>query len=392
MKRSISAAGPIAGDRRSAGFTLIEVALVIVITGILITVAMRSATTIAKSGKYEESKQRMIALEYAICGNPTLQNNGTRSDFGYVGDVGAMPLDLSALLTNPGSYTTWKGPYIRGRFQQASTDYMQDAWGAACTYSSSGTITSTGSGTNIVHAFANSAADLLYNRVSGSVTDVDGTPPGLNYCDSVRISLTVPNGVGGTTTRTVRPNPSGYFTMDSVAIGAHDLRIVYTGTHDTISSLSITNAASQSFNQYHFEHALWSTGSGLLEIHGSDSLSGSPACTDVTFWVINSSGSDKTISSMAVTWSSPTAYYGQIYWAGNLVFNKAGSPRGLSGTTYNFSSPQTIASAEKAQVRILDFRSTNNNGGGSPVSMSSVTITVQLSDGTSITEGLPSCP
>jgi prepilin-type N-terminal cleavage/methylation domain-containing protein len=376
----------------AAGFTLIEVALVVVITGILITAALRTATSISNTGKYEDTKRKMLAIEEAISGNPALYNNGTRGDFGYVGDIGALPPDLSALQTNPGGLATWNGPYIRGRFQQASGDYAQDAWGDTLEYDPAGSITSNGSGSQVVHAFASSSDGLLRNSVRGSVADFSGVPPGQNFCDSIRVSLSFPDGAGSQRTSTITPEPSGYFQFDSIPIGLHDLSISYSATADSIHALVVVNPSSSPFKQYRFNASLWASGSDLILVHGSDTLSGSPSCTDIILWLANNSGTDRTITSMVVSWPTPTAYFAQIYWGSTLVFDKAGSPRGATGATCSFSSSQTIASGDKARVRILDFRSSNSSGGGSPVSMSNATLTITLSDGTSITEGLPSCP
>src|SRR5512140_2358834 len=118
------------------GFTLVELIIAIVLTGILLTVAMRAGLNITQTGRVEETKQKLDALAWAIAGNPNLQTNGIRSDFGYVGDVGSLPANLDALVANPGGYATWRGPYISNRFTQVPDDYKKDAWGTAYTYSS----------------------------------------------------------------------------------------------------------------------------------------------------------------------------------------------------------------------------------------------------------------
>ncbi|MEA3297582.1 MAG: prepilin-type N-terminal cleavage/methylation domain-containing protein, partial [candidate division Zixibacteria bacterium] len=183
------------------GFTLIEVILVVVIAGILASVTFRSAGKMSETVRVEETKQELDALAFAIAGNPELQNNGVRSDFGYVGDVGAMPANLDALKSNPGGYSTWKGPYINNRLSQISDDYKKDAWGVDYGYSSNVTITSNGSGSDIVRRLANSTDDLVRNTVNGVIVDVNGTPPGHDYKDSVSARLTIPDGSGSLVTK-----------------------------------------------------------------------------------------------------------------------------------------------------------------------------------------------
>ena len=110
------------------GFTLIEVVIVIVITGILLTVALKTGGKITNSARTEETLQEMDHLAFAIVGDPGSYSAGSRSEFGYVGDVGSLPPNLDALTTNPGAYSTWNGPYIDNRFVQTATDYKKDAY------------------------------------------------------------------------------------------------------------------------------------------------------------------------------------------------------------------------------------------------------------------------
>ena len=376
------------------GFTLVEVVLVLIISAILVTVALRSGLSISEAAKVEETKQEMEALEYAIVGNPSLYNNGVRADFGYVGDVGAMPLNLNALATNPGGFATWRGPYIKPRFTQASNDFTLDAWGAPYLYARGVAISSSGSGGSIVRTIGNSTDNLLRNMITGVVLDIDGTAPGTIYEDSIQVSLDVPNGIGGMAARSSAPDESGYFSLDSIPIGNHPLRAVYTPTDDTVATfVSVLPGASGNV-ELRFPSNLWGavTPGGLMLVANSDSVAGSPPCTDVIFWIINTSGSAITLSSFSFTWSLPTAYYAEVYVGAVRVFNKNGSPRGVSGTTYAMSAPQTINAGQSLRIRATDFRQNNTSGGGSAASMSNVNITLMLSDGSILAVSLPPCP
>ena len=391
MKQEYCADREMAG--REAGFTLVEVVLVLIISAILVTVALRSGVSISDAAKVEETKQEMESLEFAIVGNPSLQNNGVRADFGYVGDIGALPLNLDALVANPGAYATWKGPYIKTRFSQTPDDYKRDAWGVLYSYGGLA-VTSSGSGSSMVRTFGNSVDDLLRNTVTGNVLDYDGTPPGTIYKDSVRLSLTIPDGIGGTTTKTVAPAASGYFSIDSVPIGNQSLKAVYVPNGDTIATFISILRNSSANAELKFTSNLWGTSAsvGLVLVNNSDSVMGSPPCTDVVFWITNASSSAITVSTFSFTWPSPTAFYAEVYFGGAEIFNKNGSPRGVSGTTYTMSSPQTINSGQSVRVRIQDFRQNNTGSGGSPVSMSGAAITTVLSSGSTFTVDLPPCP
>lgn len=163
---------------KMSGFTLVEVVLVLIISAILVSVALRSGVQISDASKVEETKQELETLEFAIVGNPSIQNNGLRADFGYVGDIGSLPPNLDALISNPGGYATWKGPYFKTRFSQVSDDYKRDAWGVLYSYSGGVSVTSTGSGSNVVRTVGNSVNSLLRNTITGNIYDVDGTPRG----------------------------------------------------------------------------------------------------------------------------------------------------------------------------------------------------------------------
>jgi prepilin-type N-terminal cleavage/methylation domain-containing protein len=370
------------------GFTLIELVLVIVIIGIMASVALKSGGELYETAKIEETKQELDALAVAIAGNPELNNNGVRSDFGYVGDVGAMPADLDALYANPGGYSTWRGPYIDNRFTQVAADYKTDGFGASYVYAGAATITSTGANTNIVRRLANSTDDLLYNNVSGNIFDYDGSPPGSIYADSITIQMTVPNGSGAMATRTGSADRGGYFKFDSVPIGNHALQIVYRPTSDTLFRLVSVSPHSASHSEYRLRSNVWysSAGGGLTLVTGSDSLI--TDCHGLYFYILNSTGGPIDISSISLDYAL-TGYYRQVKWDGATVFDEV-NPAAGSGDLASFTSTQTIADGAAVRIDIDVFKSTPT--GGPNISVNGTTFTVTFSDGSSFDITTGACP
>ncbi|RKX27921.1 MAG: hypothetical protein DRP47_05715 [Candidatus Zixiibacteriota bacterium] len=376
----------------NSGFTLIEVVLVVVIMGILASVALRSVSTLTGAAKTEETKQELMALSYAIAGNPDLESNGTRTDFGYVGDVGSLPPNLDALYANPGSYATWNGPYVGNQFTQLSDDYKNDAWGTAYSYSGGVTIISTGSGSNIECQLAGAADHLLRNTVSGNVYDLDGTPPGSVYADSVLIRLTIPNGSGSTTAKTSNTDIGGYFNFDSIPIGNHDIEVIYLPDNDTLRRFVSVVPNSSLYSEFHLVNNVWYDTSGggggsLVHVVGSDSLVAD--CKGFYFYIQNSTGGSIDISSLTLTYSSPNGYYRYIKWGGTTVFNE-NNPKAGSGDVSSFTAQQTIADGASVRIDVDAFKT--NPTGGSNVDVDNTTFTVLLSDGTSFDVTTGACP
>ena len=244
--------------RRDEGFTLIEVLLVIIVIGIMAAVAFKSMEQTLDNSRWDATTQEMEKLSWAIVGNPSFFVNGYRSDFGYVGDVGSLPPNLDALFTNPGGYSTWKGPYVQNNFTQNLNDYKTDAWGNLYTYTGGLTITSSGSGGNsITKTLAAAAADLTSNTVLGVVTDAQGDSPG-SFNSNVSIRIVYPNGSGGTTTSTTNPNANGNYSFSgSIPQGVRTVTAIYTTTNDTIVRTVVVLPKSTSLLDFKFRGNLW---------------------------------------------------------------------------------------------------------------------------------------
>jgi prepilin-type N-terminal cleavage/methylation domain-containing protein len=375
------------------GFTLIEVVVVIVITGILLTVALGTGKKITDTARTEQTLNELDHLAAAIVGDPASYSSGTRSAYGYVGDVGALPPNLGALVTNPGSYATWNGPYVGNQFEQLSTDYQKDAWQVDYVYSGGTTITSTGSGENITRQLAGSADALLRNRLEGNVYDINGTPPGNDYKDSLVATLTFPDGAGGLKTVTVVPDQSGYFSLDSIPLGNHDLTVVYLPTSDTVRRFVSILPGSDSYQELRTTISWTPTsapgsGSGIEYVSGSaDVQTGN--CDRIEFDITNTSSTAIDVSSLVVSWGSPSSSYEEIRWDNDEVVDFHHSEI-ASGETATFDHTKSINPGETVTIRLDNFESYHHHGGYS-VDMSNVDFTVTFSDGSVITFNSGSC-
>lgn len=246
----------------NSGFSLIELVIILIVVSILGAMSMQSMTAVMTDAKQIKTGQEMNMLANAIVGNPDITTGSKRSDFGYVGDIGAFPPDIDALKSNPASYATWDGPYITSGFTEDSDGYKTDEWGSAYNYSGGLTVTSTGSGSTISKKIANTSSDYLLNSFNGRIKDAVDSLPGAIYKDSVDIKITIPNGAGGTTTKLYHTDNSGYFTFDSLPVGQHPLRIIYTPDVDTLFSYLTILPRNKSSKTYKFTSAYFTGGGG----------------------------------------------------------------------------------------------------------------------------------
>jgi len=239
------------------GFTLIELALIIVIIGIVATIAMRSMESTIDQSRVDATIQEMEILTQAIVGNKNLISDGIRTDFGYIGDIGALPPGLDALVSNPGGYATWNGPYILNNFTQNPNDYKEDAWGDAYIYAGDIVITSSGNGTPISRQFAGSTDDLLSNTVYGNVYDGLGAVPG-DSASNINIIIYYPDGAGSTAAVSTSPTASGQFSYsDMIPIGNHLVRAVYSIYNDTTSTYTTVLPGNDAYCELRFSKACW---------------------------------------------------------------------------------------------------------------------------------------
>lgn len=106
---------------RKPGFTLVELLVVLVILGLLASVAAPQAMRYLGGAKHDAAKLQLSGL-------------GTAVDL-YRLDVGRYPTreeGLAALVQRPSGVDRWNGPYVR------KADQLQDPWGRPYRYRSPG--------------------------------------------------------------------------------------------------------------------------------------------------------------------------------------------------------------------------------------------------------------
>lgn len=376
--------------RTTEGFTLIEILMAIVIIGILATVAMRSLEGSVERSRVQQTQEEIDQLITAITGNPDLYANGLRSDFGYVGDVGAVPSSLDNLITNPG-LGTWNGPYITGQFAQDTQGFKKDAWGNTYTFTNGITIASTGGGsTPMTKSAAAVASELTSNTVSGTVTDAAGNPPG-DSSVAVNVTITYPDGAGSTTTSTVSPGSGGAFSFSGIPIGNHRIDGVYRATDDTVTAFVSVLPKVGATVSLRLPGAPFAasgvgggggggTGTGTIEyVSGTAETTGGQK-NNISFDVTNTGTADINVEWLQAVYT-PTAYFQVIKWNSAAVFNE-GSPRAGSGDTCPFATPQAIAAGETLTVELNKFY--GQPTGGSSYDMTNTDFTVMFSDGSAI--------
>ena len=230
---------------RNRGASLIEVAITVGILSLLVSAVFSLLSQPFAADNREETVGKLTALKRAIVGDPRIVTREARTDFGFVGDTGSLPVSLDELWiigaipvfsfdTSIKLGSGWAGPYIQVPPLELFGDIRRDAWGTEIQYIV-GTEVSAATGQTVSAKLISYGPDTaagggddltleiyeteMKSEVVGFVRDAVGNPlPGVTA--TLRFPL---NSV--TTSATLQTNSSGAYTFTNVPFGNRSLVI-----------------------------------------------------------------------------------------------------------------------------------------------------------------------
>lgn len=220
--------------KNNDGFSLIELVIVIIILGVLSAVALQSFGNRINQDRATATRNEMSAIKFAIVGYDELIQNGIRTDFGFVGDMGRLPTSLDELVTQPAGTNNWNGPYIEANFQEDPNDWKIDGWGTAYTFVSL-IVQSTGAGTNISTQVAPTTAKLLTNSIKVIITDRDGFSPKVADLANISVYIVLQSGTAIGAKGTANVAADGTATLANITIGNHSLHAYHSVLDQTLT-------------------------------------------------------------------------------------------------------------------------------------------------------------
>jgi len=369
-----------------AGFTLMELMVVLLIIGILSTVALRTIDATRDRSLFDQTTKEMNQLVLAITGNPDLTYDGRRVDFGFFGDMGRLPNDLRELVYNESGDPHWHGPYVRQTVGGDTIGYQLDGWGHLYTYiSTSGSIESPGNGKfPMTVRVADSLSQLYNNIISGTITDADDNPPG-DKDSSMMITLYY---ASGHPSRLKFPDPGGYYqfslvTGDTVPIGTHRLVAKMAGG-DSLTRWVTVVPRSRTIVDFRFSKLF----RNQLRLVGSPRLSLDTAGFLIN--VVNDGTTEDTVNWILFKQSPDSAWMREFWVKGAPSYITAGQPGIGQGDTVLIGMPFVVQPnlSEPVELQFMDFRA-DRPGDSAKAHINGQQFVLRFSDGSEITATTP---
>ena len=376
------------------GFTLIDIVIVLAVFGVLLGTMIPFTIQMVHKTRELQTLDELEKLRAAIIGDPVTVLNESRTQLGYVGDMGNLPSSLEDLYkkgsqpaytfnTTKKTGAGWNGPYISPEIVEHLETLKTDAFGNDYDYTTTPFTDST-TGATVAGRIRSKGRDgtsdtsddlslsffdsQIKSRIVGQIKDEVGEGVG-----GAVVTINYPsNGVLTSTTTT--SDRFGFYTLDDITYGNRSITIE----------------------------------PKLVVVAGSADVTGANN-NEIVFSVVNFSNTNIGITSYkAVYFSAPAAYYKTLIIGGVTVYDSDSNKLG-SGETATFSaitiaggtgvsdtlptliqSPVTTAGdiipigqlgrGQTKQIKMLNFRD-SPTGGGQAVSMSGVPMEITFSDG-----------
>ena len=372
-----------------SGFTLMELLVVLLIIGILSTVALRTIDAARDRGLFDQTATEMDQLVKAAMGDPNLLTDGRRTDFGFYGDMGRLPYDLHELVV-PVADPRWHGPYLRLSVGGDTTGYLHDAWGNLYGYNpTTGTINSLGNGKYpMTVRMADSIPLLTTNTISGNITDNIGNPPG-DAAATMMVRLYLSSG-GAPLYRI--PDAGGLYQFANVVpIGTHKIEARW-GTSESLVRWVTVSPRSSPVIDFRFGKPF----ANRLAMVGQTYMS--VESTLFRFDVVNEGATDDSINS--VTIENITGPGSDSVFLAHYVIRSTGHtdvstelppPYLGPGGSFNLIPEYSIAPS-RSQVVDFEFSAFSKNGAAftDTAKIASLGFRLRFSDGSVITVSTPS--
>lgn len=369
-----------------------ELLVVLLIIGILSTVALRTIDATRDRGLFDQTTTEMNKLVQAIVGNPDLTYDGRRVDFGYYGDMEQLPASLQELVENTTGSPYWRGPYFKIAYGANDSSYLFDGWGGKYTYNPTlGWIMSGGGGKySMTVKVADDTLHLKNNIITGTITDIDDAPPGSNAALTpltVTLHFNNPEVHGGDADTMAVASIDGHYEFSltsttpggrvGVPIGIHKL-VARWGARDSLVRWVTVVPRSKTVVDFKFPISFWK------KLRMTLPITYYPDSTGFSFKVLNSQSDSTTVSYLAFTSGSDSLYMRDFRIGSNHQTLPPAVPGWGPGDTVSFTPPVTIPPQGLVELAFADFH-VDPMGADDPVKVTGHTFQFVFSDGSEIT-------
>lgn len=215
----------------------------IIVIGILAVVSISVMSTDIDESRFDSTVEEMNQIKNAMIGNEALQDGGTRTSFGFLGDIGRIPTNaegIAGLITKPAALPVWavnttgrfgvgwNGPYLLAG--SSDTNFTSDSWGRAYVYDATltpPTIISRGADGAVGGAGLNQdiTVALPADRRTGNVNGFIQKSSQPLALDSEARLYSIVDGALTTTTVSIVAANSGRFQFSNVPFGVRSVMV-----------------------------------------------------------------------------------------------------------------------------------------------------------------------